>query len=440
MLQPIARGVACVIASLAVAVHAAPPVAVAPLVSEQTVFVAQIDLTQIDLPDAAEWLQATLQRNGLPDDLMQQMAMPMNASAARGQAYVDALRAAGVERAAVVLDIEADLPAVHLAIAMPMPKDVAAVRRAARPLGDVTVGDLFVLTLPGDASVKDRRPAARDDLLKPLAANPDAAAAFAGGITDELREAIDARPRDPQVRETWMATVRNARDIRSATGAIDTKGGAEGGKPHVVARVEFTTPAAAAKVLAGPDGGGNPGPARMNGAEVQAFRSIIEAMRPRVEGATISVDAKAEDIDRLVKAAIPALQQARLAANRVKSASNLRQLMLCAMLYANDNQGMPFGGLNDLQKYLGGPRGGNLSPVMTNPSRPELKANGYTYVHPGVDKISAIKNPSERLAIYEAGDFGDGVNVGFWDGHVEFITDKQQFQKMLDLAENPPQP
>ena len=37
--------------------------------------------------------------------------------------------------------------------------------------------------------------------------------------------------------------------------------------------------------------------------------------------------------------------------------------------------------------------------------------------------------------IYEAGDIGEGIFIGFWDGHAEYVRGKEDVEKILAQAE-----
>ena len=68
---------------------------------------------------------------------------------------------------------------------------------------------------------------------------------------------------------------------------------------------------------------------------------------------------------------------------------------------------------------------------MVNPMSPDSHP-GYTYIDPG--KMSDIKSPSTRLVIYETKPQTTGRDIGFGDGHVEFVIEAE-FQKYLKDAQ-----
>lgn len=122
------------------------------------------------------------------------------------------------------------------------------------------------------------------------------------------------------------------------------------------------------------------------------------------------------------------MRTARQVAARQRSVSNIRQLMLGCIMYANNVKGSHFP--DTLDQML---REQDISPqVLINPTRPQEKP-GYVYVKP---PEPASQPPADRLVMYEKfDDFDGGINVGFADGHVEFIQDESQFRKLLQTAE-----
>jgi prepilin-type processing-associated H-X9-DG protein len=91
------------------------------------------------------------------------------------------------------------------------------------------------------------------------------------------------------------------------------------------------------------------------------------------------------------------------------------------MMYRNDNKNAWPDDLKALEKYV------KVAQVFTNPTKPDLKP-GYVYVKP----VEPIADPSAHAVIYEAHkEFGSGLNVGFADGHVEFVADKDRFNGLI---------
>jgi beta-lactamase regulating signal transducer with metallopeptidase domain len=112
------------------------------------------------------------------------------------------------------------------------------------------------------------------------------------------------------------------------------------------------------------------------------------------------------------------------------SASHIRQLLMATIMYANDNKNaLPEGFPDDLKPYLGGKE----AELLANPRAPG-KEVGYVYVRPAAS-LSQLPHPSETVIMYEATDaWGDGLCVGFADGHVEVVKDRDQFLKRMGMT------
>jgi prepilin-type processing-associated H-X9-DG protein len=143
---------------------------------------------------------------------------------------------------------------------------------------------------------------------------------------------------------------------------------------------------------------------------------------------------------------LPAMCGAREPANRIKCASNMKQIGLAAIMYANDHGGaFP----DDLETILARE---DLTPAVLNcPTTADTPATGDTtqamlegFRKPGhvsyvyVGKGLTLKSPPDAVVLYEplsnhtndgmkvwserlADRTGDGMNVLFTDGHVEWL-------------------
>jgi predicted Zn finger-like uncharacterized protein/prepilin-type processing-associated H-X9-DG protein len=145
-------------------------------------------------------------------------------------------------------------------------------------------------------------------------------------------------------------------------------------------------------------------------------------------------------ISIMVSILFPSLTRARETANRVKCASNMRQIGLAAIMYANEHGGpLP----DDLAVLFAnedlGPSTLNCPSVehdqmgAANLEGEQLAAwvnenTDYIYVGRGLD----VNGPAETAVLYEpAEDHGDGGgNVLFLDGHVEW-TDANNLKELL---------
>lgn len=151
----------------------------------------------------------------------------------------------------------------------------------------------------------------------------------------------------------------------------------------------------------------------------------------------------------MISILLPSLNRAREAANRIKSASNLRQIGLGAMMYANENRGrMP----DDLATILKNedigadvfvsPRNGAAAPPnlqqMTADQRLAWVNDGSSYVWLGKGLKDGDTKPDQPLAYEKPAGMEDGINILYGDDHVEFVM-TQQAMKQLAAAgvENP---
>jgi prepilin-type processing-associated H-X9-DG protein len=129
---------------------------------------------------------------------------------------------------------------------------------------------------------------------------------------------------------------------------------------------------------------------------------------------------------------LPSLNRARETANRVKCGSNLRQMGQGMFLYSNEHKGKlpPDMGTIVLTQELGPevficPSGNNALPANWREMQPDEVAawinKNADYVYLGKGKTNS-ESP-ETILIYEKTDAhgGDGMNILFGDGHVEFL-------------------
>jgi prepilin-type processing-associated H-X9-DG protein len=156
---------------------------------------------------------------------------------------------------------------------------------------------------------------------------------------------------------------------------------------------------------------------------------LITLITPHAEGSQLVLNLDNKQVNQLAVAMKVPMQKQREVAMRVRSASNIRQILQICLLYSNDNKGKYPDDFKALQgafaKYMGG--AGNAKQVLTNPRHPEVQP-AYVYIKPAKGNAA----PAETVVIYESHkDFGDGINVGFADGHVEYVGQKQQFEQML---------
>lgn len=115
----------------------------------------------------------------------------------------------------------------------------------------------------------------------------------------------------------------------------------------------------------------------------------------------------------------PSERAAKLA-QRVQSAKNMKKILLNCIMYAQEHEDQWPDSLQDLNVY------GLAADDLMNPRYPGQEI-GYVYVKPGTPL-----SPSQ-VVLYEKYDsWADGINVGFVDGHVEFVTEESVFKNRLE--------
>ncbi len=145
----------------------------------------------------------------------------------------------------------------------------------------------------------------------------------------------------------------------------------------------------------------------------------------------------------LVSILLPSLNRARETANRVKCASNERQIGQAILLYANDNQGKYPPDLGTLLKTEDITAEVFVCPSGNNEVPPDLKTpdqlaqwvnehSDYIYVGKGLTSSAT----SDRVVVYEKPDAhsNDGMNILYGDGHVDFQS-MPQAQHEIDAVQ-----
>jgi hypothetical protein len=129
---------------------------------------------------------------------------------------------------------------------------------------------------------------------------------------------------------------------------------------------------------------------------------------------------------------LPSMNRARSTANRVKSASNMRQIGQAILLYSNDNNGAYPPDLGTLIKteniageaFINPNESNQLPPDWANLA-PDDKVKWVNenadYVYVGAGMKQSDPNLATAIVAYEKSDNkGDGKNILYGDGHIEF--------------------
>ena len=126
---------------------------------------------------------------------------------------------------------------------------------------------------------------------------------------------------------------------------------------------------------------------------------------------------------------LPSLNRARETANRVKCASNLRQIGEGILLYSNENKGSYPPDLGTLIKTEDITAASFVCPDTNNTPPPNMTPddaanwvnNNSDYIYIGAN-LKQGANPALVVCYEKDGNHGgDGINMLFADGHVEFL-------------------
>ena len=172
------------------------------------------------------------------------------------------------------------------------------------------------------------------------------------------------------------------------------------------------------------------GQASSNGSSPLAMLADLIG-HAQVKGDRVSIDLDEHQAEAAATHLSGAVRRARINAGRVRSASNIRQIMMGMFLYANDHKGQFPNTLDEAAKLVEGPPA-----LLINPNRP-AENPGYVYIKPP----DGVKAGSERVVIYEKYKPGDfGINLGYADGHVEFWQLKPAEEEIRKAREAKPNP
>lgn len=160
------------------------------------------------------------------------------------------------------------------------------------------------------------------------------------------------------------------------------------------------------------------------------------------------VGAIASQYPVLAAAIIPALERARESARQTACMSQMRQLGMGIMMYANDHKGQLPPDLGALLPYLGGnalimicpDAQNNLTPAPADPKERAKWVDGhssYEYLLPNI-KMTSIQNSATQIMVREKSAVHDGkMNVLFADGHVAAMW-PYEVENLMDAAQEAP--
>jgi predicted Zn finger-like uncharacterized protein/prepilin-type processing-associated H-X9-DG protein len=141
---------------------------------------------------------------------------------------------------------------------------------------------------------------------------------------------------------------------------------------------------------------------------------------------------------------LPSLNRARETANRVKCASNMRQIGQAVLLYANENQGHYPPDLVAVLRtqdvtsdvFVCPTTNDKAAPPGATPQSATLPQGSLSYIYVGKNLTSGATKSD--VVLYEPfTNHNDGTNMLFGDGSVQWLT-KQQAQPLIDRAKARP--
>ena len=423
---------------------AARAAAIAPFIDEQTITIVRIDMTRIDPPAIAKQIMAYAKSIGVTDDDLKSVERDLAGPRKTATAWIEAFRKAGGKDVYMVFSLAYSLrePVFWVAplgeggdakaigaLLVSGKADGATSRpwRSGRPVFPCArvTATLHKAVCAAPAStleaLRKLRPHPRPNLVKAFAAAGDTAVQALVLPTDDARRVIDETlpelPKElgggPSTAVTrgllWAAAGVNAPPKLSLTVIVQSKD------------------AESAKTLQGVIQNAVKALEKLPHARMVAFTKLAAALAPKADGDKLRLTLSAEQVDTLVAESFgPAFIRARRLAKRATSAANINSIGKGVALYVTDNKGQFPPDLAALKPYLGPA----WKKMLTNPLRPDLEV-GYVYVRPAV-KLSDVKEPANTIVIYEAHEkWGEGINVGFADGHVQRIADQAEFKKLL---------
>jgi prepilin-type processing-associated H-X9-DG protein len=419
----------------------APATDISKFINEQTVLAIDVDLTKLDGAAIAATLMDLSKAAGITGaEPMQMSEAEAKQGLAHATGWINDAKAAGAKSMFIVMD-SAAMQRTGPTMIIPVPDDKAAAiakmiptpggppqqqqgpgRRATpnMPQGTVVPGVGVVWALPaGVSSVKAIKPAPRAELT--------AAFKAAGAAPIKLAFALDDKTRQEMVKNLppmimGKPTTLITKDFQWASVAATAP-------PNLTLKgIAQSTDAATAKstdelivsaVLM-----------NQKNKNSKLPDELITLITPHAQGNQLVVNLDAKQVNELAVAMKEPMARSRQVAKRVQSASNIRQLLQTCLLFANENKGKYPEDFKALQAAIAKYSGANpetAKRMLTNPRHPEIQP-GYIYVKPPKGNAAT----ADTVVIYESHkDFGDGINVGFGDGHVEWVGQKQQFEQML---------
>ncbi len=391
-----------------------------PYLDTHTCCVVEIDLTRTKPDDVSKWIESVLTGSKVEKAAQAQKTLTSDILP-KAQKTVDDLRKAGAHRVYWIASL-ADMRNDPFFMVIPVEgnaNDEKIIKLLPQSSNEKSerVGDAIV---SGPAATVERlknlEPSDQPELTKAFETIGDAPIRAAICVTPDVRMIMQQAP-IPQAKEMfdnldWLAAAVHLPPHPT----LRAIGQAQNNDPAEKA-------ASAANELLGM---AKDNPELDKFAE---FKAQLEGIKPEAKGDQVVLAFDEAKVKAISEAMAPAIIAARQQANMVKSASNERQLLQGMLLYANDNGGAYPDDMDSIiKKYMDGNTDVQINPAATGDD------DGYKYIKPPEGTSAG----ADRLVIYEDFDENawpeEGINVGYGDGHVEHVMDKDTFEQQLKDA------
>jgi hypothetical protein len=402
-----------------------------PYLDDATLCVAHVDFTRVDLLPVAARIKQSFPKIGSPRDQEKGIA-EFDASVNAAQKWIADFTKAGGRDCFVVVSMSG-FPQSPLMVVVPL-RQGANGGTLAKLIGDSVAADPAVITqvrenvvLLGSKAALARvvKPVAHPELVQAFEAAGDSAAQILYVPSADTRKVLDEMLPNPTQgpfassggpiaqQIAWMGMgiqlapklgfniVIHSPDAASATALSNTLTKAIVIGKEMLAHEIQKTPEMASLI-----------------GDLDA---LAKAFTPAVEADRLTFHLDTDASLKLTAIILPAMAKSREQARRMRSLSNLKQLVLAGMMYANDhkNEFPP-----DLQTLI---KSSDFTPEMLRNPRSAKGEIGYIYLRP----VHGTASGAEQVVAYESWPQPpSSIAVAFADGHAQ-IMDYAAFEKAL---------
>jgi hypothetical protein len=410
--------------------------AIEPYLDPATLFVAHADMTRADIAPIAAKMKESIPKLGSPQEQAERLA-EFDKAIDIGRKWIADFTQAGGRDFFTVISMSGfpDSP-IYAVVPLKKGADSQAIIKLLNMNDSSKLG--IHAEVRGDAviwgsqrmldSVKTLKPQAQPDLAKAFEAAGDSAVQILFVPSADTRKVlIELAPAPPPgpfegAKDSitrgmlWMAIgVRTAPDLTmnlvvqspdaaSATTLADTLNKLIDTAKQMIKQELAHAPAEIVRIIGDVD-------------------TLAKGFTPAVAGDRLTIHLDADQSLKLAAVVLPAIAKARTQASTSVSMSNMKQILLGCIMYAEDHKGEfppDFKALMKAQPVL-------APQVFKNPQTPD-KEVGYVYLRP--PKAA----PFNQVVVYEAWDNPPArLAVGFADGHVEMM-EPAQFEKALEQS------